>query len=84
METNKDKEVKKNIADLAEDASLGRKKMTDESEEGYNFMGTVNKWTTEDEQEAKVKEIEKVTGEQQLQVKSIADDHKREKGTKKS
>ncbi|MDD2376632.1 MAG: hypothetical protein PHD15_02610 [Clostridia bacterium] len=63
MDTNKDKEVKKNLADLAEDAALGRKKMTDESQEGYNFMGTSHCWTTEDEQEAKVKQIEKATKE---------------------
>lgn len=61
MKTNKDKEINKNIADLAETASLGRKKMTDESQQEYNFMGTLQNWTTEDEQEAKVKEIEKAT-----------------------
>ena len=84
METNKEKEVKKNIADLAEDASLGRDKATDENQEGYNFMGTLHSWTTEDEQERKVREIEKVTNEQELQVKAIADGYKRERGTKKS
>lgn len=61
MKTNKEKEIDKNIADLAETASLGRKKMTDESQQEYNFMGNLQSWTTADEQEAKVKEIEKAT-----------------------
>ena len=63
MDTNKNKEIKKNLADLAEDAALGRKKATDESQQEYNYMGTLNSWTTHDEQEAKVKQIEKVTQE---------------------
>jgi len=84
MNSNKDKEVNKNIADLAETASLGRKELTDESKDGYNFVGTLQKWTTEDEQENKVKEIEKVTGAQNLEVKAMADDAKRERGRKKS
>lgn len=48
-------------ADLAEDASLGRDKATDENQEGYNFMGTLHQWTTTDEQERKVHELQKVT-----------------------
>ncbi len=51
----------KTVVDLAKTEDLGRKKMTDEEQEGYNFMGTLNNWTTPDEQETKVEEIEKAT-----------------------
>jgi len=76
MDSNKDKEIKKNIADLAEDVSLGRKKAKDERQEGYNFMGTVHSWVTEDEQESKVKQIEKVTKEQRGHVNSFENNNK--------
>lgn len=79
-ENNKNNEVKtckrkccskekENKADLAEIASLGRDKATDENQEGYNFMGTLHNWTTEEEQSRKVKEIEKVTKEEVGHVK---------------
>lgn len=62
----KEKETK---ANLAETASLGRDKATDENQEGYNFMGTLHNWTSEEEQQRKVKEIEKVTKEEVGHVK---------------
>jgi hypothetical protein len=63
---SKEKDTK---ANLAETASLGRDKATDENQEGYNFMGTLHNWTSNEEQERKVKEIEKVTKEEVGHVK---------------
>lgn len=68
-DNNKENNDFKPKANLAETASLGREKATDESQQDYNFMGTLNNWTTGDEQEKKVKEIEKVTKEQVGHVK---------------
>ncbi len=67
----KEQEVKDIKTDLAETDSLGRKKATDEEQEGYNFMGTLHNWTTLDEQNTKVKEIEKVTKEEEGHVKEV-------------
>jgi len=61
---------KETKANLAETASLGRDKQTDENQEGYNFMGTLHNWTTAEEQERKVEEIEKVTNSQARDVKA--------------
>jgi hypothetical protein len=71
-----DIDKKHDVTNLAENASLGRKKATDESQEGYNFMGTLNQWTTLDEQETKVKEIEKVTEREKNNVKEIENNNR--------
>jgi hypothetical protein len=65
---NEQKDTKLNLADTA---SLGRKKATDEEQQDYNFMGTLHNWTTLDEQNAKVNEIEKVTKEEVGHVKEV-------------
>lgn len=66
---------KETKADLAETASLGRDKQTDENQEGYNFMGTLHNWTTAEEQKRKVEEIEKVTNKKELEVKAKENDN---------
>jgi hypothetical protein len=69
-------EVKETKVNIAETASLGRDKQTDENQEGYNFVGTLHNWTTEEEQSRKVKEIEKVTEKQEEHVKAKENNNK--------
>jgi|GEM_PF-2335242 len=76
MDSNKDKEIKRNIADLAETAAMEEKTLTDKSKDGYNFVGSVHSWTTEDEQQAKVKEIEKVTKQHVNHVNTFENNNK--------
>lgn len=46
-----------------------KNKLKDKSKEGYNFVKSLEQWTTPEQQKIKVKEIEKVTDKESLNVK---------------
>lgn len=54
----------KNIS-IANDVEFGKNERNDKSKEGYHFVGSLDNWTSINEQKNRVNEIEKVTKKKQ-------------------
>lgn len=52
---------KNNKVNLADEVFLERKEKNEVGKEGYNFVGSIDHWTSSDEQKMKVSEIENKT-----------------------
>ena len=68
---------------LANDTIFEKEDVTDDSKKEYNFVGTLNNWTTLEEQEKKVDEIDKVTNNNELEIKALENIKNKEFGAKK-